>query len=371
LDTLYERSGAETAPYPICSKVRFAINPHIPPFASCTGVNTCYHGRLILNEEISTKKKAPLSRRHFLAISSLGSVGLWLCSSEQLPARAIKGLVAETGRSILKPKFKPTPTGWDANRVTVAWLGHSTVLINFFGMTILTDPVLGKRVGADTPLGNIGPKRLVAPALKIRELPPIDLVLLSHAHMDHLDPATLRELPGNPKVVSATGTSDLLQGTGLREPQFLGWGDRARATCKNGDAEISAFEVKHWGARWKVDQYRGYNGYVISRGGKRIIFGGDTALTDSFKSLKSQRAYDLAIMPIGAYQPWLCSHCSPEQAVRMVNDASVNYVLPVHHKTFAFGREGTAEPMERLEAAIEAERIAVQDVGGTFVLPKA
>jgi L-ascorbate metabolism protein UlaG (beta-lactamase superfamily) len=346
-------------------------NLSVPVFASCAGVNTCYHGGLILNEDTWTKKKGPLSRRNFLAISSLGSVGLWLSSTDLLPARAIKGLVAETGRTILKPKFKPTPAAWDPNRLTAAWLGHSTVLINFFGMTILTDPVLGKRAGADTPLGNIGPKRLIAPALKIRELPPIDLVLLSHAHMDHLDPATLRELPGNPKVVSAAGTSDLLQATGLREPQFPGWGDRVRASCKNGDAEISAFEVKHWGARWKVDRYRGYNGYVISRGGKRIIFGGDTALTDSFKTLKSGREYDLAIMPIGAYQPWLCSHCSPEQAVRMANDAGASYVLPVHHKTFAFGREGMVEPMERLEAAIESERIALRDVGETFRLPVA
>jgi L-ascorbate metabolism protein UlaG (beta-lactamase superfamily) len=326
---------------------------------------------LNLNDEKLTKQKSPLSRRNFLALTSLGSVGLWLNSSNLLPARAFKGFVAETGRAILKPNFKPTPANWNSNRVTAAWLGHSTVLINFFGMTILTDPVLEKRVGADTPLGNIGPKRLIAPALNIRELPPIDLVLLSHAHMDHLDPATLRELPGKPKVVSAAGTSDLLQGTGLGDPQFAAWGDRVRVSCVNGDAEISAFEVKHWGARWKVDRYRGYNGYVISRGGRRIIFGGDTALTDSFKSLKSQRSYDLAIMPIGAYQPWLCSHCSPEQAVRMANDAGANYVLPVHHKTFAFGREGMVEPMERFEASIESERIALRDVGQTFELPRA
>lgn len=341
-------------------------------FASCTGVNTCYDHRLVLNKETLTKGKGPLSRRNFLAVSSLGGIGLWLNSTDLLPARALKGLVAETGRAILKPKFKPMPATWDANRVMAAWLGHSTVLINFFGMTILTDPVLGKRVGADTPLGNIGPKRLIAPGLRIKELPPIDLVLLSHAHMDHLDPATLRDLPGEPKVVSAAGTSDLLQGTGLRDPQFVGWGQRVRVNSgRKGDAEISAFEVKHWGARWKVDRYRGYNGYVISRGGNRIIFGGDTALTDSFRSLRSPRPYDLAIMPIGAYRPWLCSHCSPEQAVRMANDAGVNYVLPVHHKTFAFGREGVVEPMERLEGAIEQERIALREVGETFQLPRA
>src|SRR5438874_11420612 len=100
----------------------------------------------------------------------------------------VRGLINETGRAILKPHSIPSPHSWDPNAITATWLGHSTVLLNFYGLTILTDPVLCKRVGADTPLGTIGAKRLVAPALKAHELPPIDLVLLSHAHMDHLDP---------------------------------------------------------------------------------------------------------------------------------------------------------------------------------------
>ena len=303
-----------------------------------------------------------------MAVGSLGGIGLWLGSSDQLAARAVRGFVAESSRTILKPRFTPEPHSWHNNQLTASWLGHSTVLINFYGMRILTDPVLGKRVGADMMVGTIGPKRLIAPGLTARQLPPIDLVVLSHAHMDHLDPATLRTLPGNTKVVTANGTTDLLQGTGLRDPRTLGWGESAKISTRNGEAEIRAFEVKHWGARWKVDKYRGYNGYVIAREGKQIIFGGDTALTDSFKSLKSQGPYDLAIMPIGAYQPWLCSHCAPEQAVRMANDAGAKYFLPVHHKTFAFGREGVVEPMERLEAAIENDRIALRDVGETFRL---
>ena len=73
-------------------------------------------------------------------------------------------------------------------------------------------------------------------------------------------------------------------------------------------------------------------------------------------------------MPIGAYEPWVCSHCTPEQAVRMAEDAGANHLLPVHFKTFAFGREGVTEPMERLDAAIEGERIGWRDVGQTFTL---
>jgi L-ascorbate metabolism protein UlaG (beta-lactamase superfamily) len=278
----------------------------------------------------------------------------------------VRGIVAETGRQVGKPGFTPTPGSWNPNAITAAWLGHSTVLINFFGINILTDPVLCKRIGADTLMGNLGPKRLVAPALNALHLPRIDLVLLSHAHMDHLDPATLRALPGSPQVVTAHATLDLLEGLELGSKKALRWNESARITTARGDLEIKAFEVKHWGARWKVDQYRGYNGYVVSREGRKIIFGGDTAMTDSFSRLRKDGPYELAIMPIGAYQPWINSHCTPEQAVQMTEAAGAKHLLPVHFKTFPFGREGTAEPLQRLEAALEGSRIGWRDVGQTF-----
>jgi L-ascorbate metabolism protein UlaG (beta-lactamase superfamily) len=313
-------------------------------------------------------RKSIVSRRRFLTLGSFGAVGVWIGSSDQLAARAVRGFVAETGRTIVKSKYTPTPEAWNPNTITAAWLGHSTVFLNFYGMTILTDPVLGKRVGADTLVGTIGAKRLIAPALKARQLPPIDLVLLSHAHMDHLDLATLRALPGRPRVVTAHDTTDLLEGTHLKEPKALKWGEKTRVCTDHGDVSVSAFEVKHWGARWKVDKYRGYNGYVIEREGKKLIFGGDTAWTESFRSLRNKGPYELAIMPIGAYQPWVCSHCTPEQAVRMANDAGAKHFLPIHTKTFPLGREGVIEPMERLEAAIENDRIGWREVGQTFQL---
>jgi L-ascorbate metabolism protein UlaG (beta-lactamase superfamily) len=280
----------------------------------------------------------------------------------------VRAFVVETGRSVINPSFIPTPQTWDPNAVTAAWLGHSTVLLNFYGLNILTDPVLGKRVGADTWVGTLGAKRLIAPALTARQLPQIDLVLLSHAHMDHLDPISLRTLPGKPRAVTAHATTDLLADSNLHSIESLKWGDNVRVRTKQGDVKVSAFEVKHWGARWKVDRYRGYNGYIIEREGKKVIFGGDTAMTDSFRSLKHSGPFDFAIMPIGAYQPWIASHCTPEQAVRMANDAGARFLLPVHFKTFAFGREGSTEPMTRLEAALEPGRIGWRDVGETFRL---
>lgn len=281
----------------------------------------------------------------------------------------MRGFIAESCRTVLTPKQTPYPASWNPNKVTAAWLGHSTVLINFYGLTILTDPALRRRIGADTCVGTIGPKRLVAPALTPAGLPNIDLVLLSHAHMDHMDLATLRAVPGRPQAVTAHATEDLLNDTGLTQTTSLSWGQKMRVQTGNGDAEVQAFEVKHWGARWRHDTYRGYNGYVVARGDKKIIFGGDTAWTESFRSLRSQGPYAFAIMPIGAYRPWISAHCTPEQAVRMANDAGAEHVLPVHFTTFAFGREGSIEPLERLEAAIEPERIGWHEVGETFVCP--
>jgi L-ascorbate metabolism protein UlaG (beta-lactamase superfamily) len=295
--------------------------------------------------------------------------GLWAGASDQAAARTVRGIIADTRRRVLKPTLIPTPQNWDSNAITAAWLGHSTVLLNFYGLTILTDPVLFKRIGADTALGTVGPKRLVAPALSPRQLPPIDLVLLSHAHMDHLHPITLRALPGSPRAVTAHATTDLLLTTPLKKPVSLKWGEKTRIVTRHGNVEVAAFQVRHWGARWRFDRYRGYNGYVVSREGKQVIFGGDTAYTDSFRSLRSQGPYELAIMPIGAYQPWICSHCTPEQAVQMADEAGAKYFAPIHFKTFTLGREGPIEPGQRLERAIDSERLAWRDIGGTFSAP--
>jgi L-ascorbate metabolism protein UlaG (beta-lactamase superfamily) len=278
----------------------------------------------------------------------------------------MREIVADSGRPILPARHIPTPAVWDSNAITAAWLGHSTVLLNFYGLTVLTDPVLFMRVGADLGFGTVGPKRLIAPALSVRQLLPIDLVLLSHAHMDHLDLPTLKRLPAGAKAVTARATGDLFAGTRMKQVRELGWGDKTTIRTRNGDLAIHAFEVNHWGARWRSDTYRGYNGYTLEREGKKIIFGGDTAMCDNFKSLRSQGPFELAIMPIGAYQPWIHAHCTPEQAVHMANVAGANYVLPVHHKTFNLGQEGTNEPIQRFETALEPERIAWWEVGETF-----
>jgi len=248
------------------------------------------------------------------------------------------------------------------------------VLINFFGINILTDPVLFSRIGIRLPGFTIGPKRLTAPALQFHELPRIDLILLSHAHFDHFDLRTLRRFDENTRVITAPNTADLLKWTRLRDITELRWGETKVlniASQAKGSIAISGLEVKHWGARKQRDDYRGYNGYVIERSGRRILFGGDTAMTDSFAKL--QQPIDLAIMSIGAYNPWIHSHCTPEQAVEMATAAGARFIIPVHHQTFRLSFEPLREPVERFQAALSEtpERIALREIGETFVLPRS
>ena len=119
------------------------------------------------------------------------------------------------------------------------------------------------------------------------------------------------------------------------------------------------------------DLHRGYNGYLIEREGRRVLFAGDTAFTSDFENLRDGQPCDLAIMGIGAYQPWIHAHCTPEQAIEMANMARARFIMPVHHQTFKLSFEPLQEPIERFTAALRSElsRIALRQIGETFVLP--
>ena len=149
-------------------------------------------------------------------------------------------------RSIAPAFAAPVPLHWNDSRLTAAWLGHSTVLINFFGATILTDPVLFPRIGIR--LGNltIGPKRLTKPALKWNELPPIDLIRLSHAHFDHFDMRTLHCFSNRTAVITALRTRDLLRWTRLRDVTELHWDEEKKIALPNGPLSVRAVRVNHW-----------------------------------------------------------------------------------------------------------------------------
>ena len=300
-----------------------------------------------------------MNRRGFFLAAGAG-LGLAAIS---LPPQ----MVVRMSGDVLPAPHTPDPAAWSDNSITLAWLGHATVLINFYGVRVLTDPALFPRIGVDVRLTTVGPLRLTACALPAAQLLEIDVVLLSHAHFDHLDTASLRALRGHPVVVTAPKTADLVP---VRAVYEIAWNQSVHLSTRHGDLEVLAVEVKHWGARLNHDFYRGYNGYVIRRGERALLFGGDTAHTRAFAGHRRHGPYEAAIMPIGAYDPYIYNHCTPEQAVAMADAAGARLFVPIHHKTFRLSEERFNEPIERAEAALikERDRLAVREVGDTVVI---
>ncbi|HON07441.1 MAG TPA: MBL fold metallo-hydrolase, partial [Verrucomicrobiota bacterium] len=258
-----------------------------------------------------------------LLLGTVGLVGIgaaYVGTTQNRRVKFLRELVYDGDRDIKFPGLKPSPSNWSNNAITLSWLSHSTVLINFFGVWILTDPVFSERIGPSLGIVQIGPKRYIQPALAINELPDIDIILLSHAHYDHTDLPSLR-LKGAKYILTAKITTDILKKADISNPYELGWGEKLRLNFNVGDIEITPIEVVHWGKRWPDNTYRGYNGYIIKREGRAILFAGDTAYTSLFSTYRRYGKYDIAIMPIGAYDPWIRHHCTPEQAVQMANDA--------------------------------------------------
>lgn len=246
--------------------------------------------------------------------------------------------------------------------------------MDFFGARILTDPVFSTRVGPGFGPFVLGPKRFLQPALRPRDFAAPDVIVLSHAHFDHFDIASLRKFARDTPVVTARDTADLLRGGRFRDVRELDWGQSVALTIGGAPLRITALEVAHWGARMVRDDYRGYNGYLFERGGAAVCFAGDTAYTRAFAALSARaRPVDLMLMPIGAYDPWIRAHCTPEQAVAMADEAGARHIVPIHHETFRLSNEPMEEPAQRLRRALAhaPERLLAAGVGETFRVPPA
>jgi L-ascorbate metabolism protein UlaG (beta-lactamase superfamily) len=270
------------------------------------------------------------------------------------------------------PANRPAPDQWRNDAITGSVLGHSTVLLNFLGVRVLTDPVFSQRVGPGVTPFVLGPKRYQAPAVGPREVPKPDVIVLSHAHFDHFDTWSLRKFDRRTPVVTARATGDLLRCLGFKTIHELDWGQSATIRTPHGPVTVTAFEVAHWGARMMRDDHRGYNGYLLTRGGHTVGFAGDTAYTPAFAKLKDPaRPIDLMLMPIGAYDPWIRAHCTPEQAVEMARQAGARTFVPIHHETFKLSSEAMDEPATRVRAAFanEPHRLLAVSVGETFRVP--
>ena len=253
---------------------------------------------------------------------------------------------------------KPDLTDWENHELAAVWVGHATVLLRIDGMTVLTDPVLSNRIGVGMGLFTGGPRRLVAPAIAVKNLPKIDLILISHAHFDHLDRPTLDKLPKRTPIVTAGSTQDLIRDLGFRQVTELRWDESA--TIAN--LKVTAQQVAHWGARTFYDRHRGFNAYMIESQKKRVLYGGDTAYHEGFRGIGP---FDLAIFGIGAYDPYIQAHATPEQVLSMANDARAQHILPMHHSTFRLSQEPMNEPIERMLQAVgsDDQRVIVREIG--------
>lgn len=262
---------------------------------------------------------------------------------------------------IVPAPHRPDPTTWLDDRLTVSWLGHATVLINFHGTMVLTDPALEPRIGIGRGFVKVGPRRLVEPALRPGELPELDVILLSHAHMDHTDLGTLARLHAKTPVIVQSGNKDLVRR--FSQVRELAWEESTEVDT----LRIEATEARHWGARMITDSHRGYGGYLLEKAGRSVLFAGDTAYTDVLTKYGQHTRIDLAVLPIGAYDPWIANHASPEQAWAMFKTLEAEYVLPVHHSTFRLSREAAGEPIQRFLAAAGTERwrIVGAEIGAT------
>lgn len=261
-------------------------------------------------------------------------------------------------------RLKPDLSNWEQHDLAAVWIGHATVLLRVNGTTILTDPVLSNRIGVGLGLFTGGPQRLVAPALTVRELPRIDLILISHAHFDHLDRPTLARLPKRTPVITADQTQDLVRDLGFRRVSELRWGESLAV----GGVTVTARRVVHWGARTFYDGHRGYNAYLIesrSAPTRRVLYGGDTAYHEEFRDLGR---VDLGALGIGGYDPYHAAHANPEEAWAMAGHMGADVLLPMHHSTFRLSYEPMHEPLERILTAAgrDAQRIVVRRIGETF-----
>jgi L-ascorbate metabolism protein UlaG (beta-lactamase superfamily) len=265
--------------------------------------------------------------------------------------------------------------------LVVTFVGHSSFLLQTDGLNILTDPVWSKKIG---PTKWLGIKRRRPPGIRYEDLPPIDVVLLSHCHYDHLDLGTLRRLAkdANPQMVTPLGVSYLPKKAGGKITRELDWGDRLEVLP---NLAVTCTEARHFSNRGMGDRDRTlWAGYLLHTRFGTIYFAGDTGYGDLFPNI-AQKARDsesgpikFAMLPIGSYRPtWFMApvHMSPTEAVKAFTDLGQPQSIGIHFGTFQQGDDGLFEPRddltkELLRQKIPLQRFVVPDEGRSIVFKR-
>jgi L-ascorbate metabolism protein UlaG (beta-lactamase superfamily) len=261
------------------------------------------------------------------------------------------------------------PRSVDACQIRVTMVNHSTVLVQRSGFNLLTDPIWSERA---SPLSWVGPKRRRKPGVRMEDLPPIDVVLISHNHFDHLDLPTLRQLAtrGRSTFVVAAGCARLLRSQRIESVHELDWGE---------SLAISGFTIHcvpalHFSARGILDRNKTlWCGYVVEDLESVVYFAGDTSFGSHFAQIREKFGPpQLALLPIGAYEPrWFMSpvHMAPEEAVRAHEILDAKTSIAMHHGTFQLADDGIDTPQKQLMACRRDDSFLILRNGESAEIP--
>ena len=243
------------------------------------------------------------------------------------------------------------------NQLGVTFIGHSSFFLQLSGKNLVVDPNFARWLFVL--------KRLRQPGLRVSDLPPIDAVLVTHAHFDHLHRPSLRAIARatrhqtghRPLIIVPQNVRDIVFDLGFEEVIEMNWWEQT----KLGDLTITHTPSNHWGARIIRDMHRGFGGYVLANAKQSLYHAGDTAFFDGFHEIGRRLHPRIALLPIGAYDPpsFRAVHTSPEDAVQAFVDLGAERMIPMHYGTFKLSHEPMEEPVQRLLA--DAQRRGIQD----------
>lgn len=251
----------------------------------------------------------------------------------------------------------------------VTFIGHSGFFLQIGGKNVVVDPNFARWLFVL--------KRLRHPGMLIRDLPPIDYVLVTHAHFDHLHRPSLRRIAGRtrrlsgqaPTIIVPRNVADLVRTLGYDKVVELEWWQE----FQSGQLSVTHVPANHWGARVIRDTHRGFGGYVLRSGEDSVYHAGDTAYFNGFHEIGQRLSPKLALLPIGAYHPesFRAVHTSPEEAMQAFLDLGAQWMVPMHYGTFRLSHEPMDEPVQRLKAAADSagvsDRLMVLQEGVTRV----
>ncbi|MCK9589004.1 MAG: MBL fold metallo-hydrolase [Terrimicrobiaceae bacterium] len=254
-------------------------------------------------------------------------------------------------------KLKPVFPRLKAGEICITWIGHASFLIQTPKHSILIDPNWAKWLKVI--------KRIRQPGLEIHDLPAIDLVLVTHAHFDHLDRKTLRAVASDQPIVVPEHVGGLVHGLGFRHVQEL----RCWETFDLGALKITLTPARHWGARILHDNHRGFGGFLVEYCGRSVFHCGDSAYFAGFREIGERLPVEIALLPIGAYDAPTKRdvHMNPEQALKAFVELNARTMVPMHFGTFRLSYEPLHEPplwlMKHAASLALADRVCVLNEG--------